>query len=267
MGALNDFSAVIVGSGTLTEYGTTGIRAEATGTDSARFTRDLPAIPGVKYTCSFTARIKTQGAGAALFAAIDYPASGTLADKLTLSDEFESYLFSFECPVDADPLVDLVSFSFGLFQSTAGTVEFSDIKLTSNEHQLGYFKRYYQVPIYNSVGTLISGGTISANISRVGDVVTLTSSLDFTSAVTESSVYSADDFLPDWAIPKRKSTQFCEFSTGGSYFTAVDVLSNTSKQKRVALYKRGIATTIVTDDFDSTNQVFSISYIAKSLYN
>lgn len=116
----------------------------------------------------------------------------------------------------------------------------------------------------NPGGILIPNITLDLDLSRSGNSVTISAETNITANIIEAGFQLAPSFLPVWAEPIRKHTQFCGFSTGGSFFVAMNVLDNPGDPLNPAFFKREINTTISILSLGTINQVFSITYIAKN---
>lgn len=103
--------------------------------ESAKKTKYIQARAGEKVTFSVLARVTSVGGTGAI--AIDYPTPGDLLSMQRItSTDWQEYSISASIPLTA-PVNGYVSLQAGLFNSDAGTVEFTCPKVTKGNSQIG----------------------------------------------------------------------------------------------------------------------------------
>ena len=267
MSILNDFELKEEGTGAVVAVGDAGFRCTAAGADVARLDRTFPGIAGVTYKATFQARIVSGSGGTVPYFAIDYPAAASLAERLDLGSDWKTYTTSFTVPFDADSSTEIVTFTFGIFSSTDGVIEYADVKFSDDRAQYYEELTTLAAAVYeHPSGTIIADALADVYIARVGNLVTITAKVTFDSLTTTANVRLANSFLPTWAAAIIKTTQFSEFATTANTFTACDVNNGALTDRDFLMFNREIGAAGITDsDFVAGVSNFSISYIAKSV--
>tara|TARA_S200002703_G_scaffold67586_1_gene58773 strand:+ start:2316 stop:3104 length:789 start_codon:yes stop_codon:yes gene_type:complete len=261
MSLIDNFDLQETGDGSVVEYGNgTGLRCSATGSGSALVRRVIHAVPGATYKATFTARVVSTS-GTQPYFVVDYPSTGVGSDQIDLSTDFETHAVEFTVPYNSSP-GDVVAFVFGVFVSTGGVVEFSNIRFYADDQPIPYLKTVVDAPLrHASAGAAQAGAFADVDISRTGHVVTISGELKNTSSQASPNLYTAFDVLPQWAFPRDGTVgNITQLVTAQNTIYSITAATN----GQIGIFKREVGSAGITNsDFGTDSIPFTLSYVSR----